>query len=414
MKYLFIVLDGAGDKDYKELKNQSPLGFAETPNMDKLCAESKLGTVEVIGKNIAPESDSAVLSLLGYDVKKYYPGRGIIESIGAGMKIKKDSIYFRANFATINDQGELTDTRANRIGDEKAEKLAEAVNELKIKGVKIEFRHTKEHRGVLRITGKGLSPDVTGNHNGYEELENSKIYRARILNLPEKMKNFKPRKNTVSAERTAMLLKTFTKMVQEKLKNHPVNKGRKYPANTLLLRGAGAGKPSIPSMKKMTGLKWAALVEMPVEEGICELAKIGIIRIKTNSTTETIKSAKEYAEKTIKNLKNFDALYVHIKGPDIPAHDGDLRKKTRIIEMIDKEFFKKIMEQVDFCKTSVLVTADHSTECTSKSHTARPTPLMICRPGVKSDGFNKFSEDNCEKGSVGLMQGKNVMKKLLK
>lgn len=413
MKYLYIVLDGAGDKTYKELKNKSPLEYAKTPILDMLASKSKLGRVVVVGKDIAPESDSAVLSLLGYDVKKYYPGRGVIESIGAGWKIQKNSIYFRANFATINDKFELLDIRADRIQGKYAKKLTKAINSIKIRGARFELKHTVGYRGVLKVTAKGLSDNITGNHNGYEEIKGLKIHKALPMNnLPVKLKLFKPRDNTIESKKTAMLMQLYVKLVYDVLKNHSVNKKRKIPANMLLLRGPGNKAPKLPSMKSKTKLNWAALVEMPVEEGICKIAKMGIIFVGKESDSVIVKT-KKYLKAVVKNIKKYDALYIHIKGPDLPSHDGDLKEKIRVFEIIDKEFFKPLLKKIDLNKTIIAVTADHTTECGAKAHTARPTPLLIYKPNKKSDNFKIFSEKNCKKGSLKIIKGKEIIKKLV-
>ena len=409
MKYLYIVLDGAGDRTYKELDNKSPLDYAHTPNLDFLASKSCLARVEVVGKNIAPESDSAVLSLLGYDVKKYYPGRGVIEAIGAGMKITKNSIYFRANFATINDKWELVDIRAGRICGKESRKFVKDINKIRVRGAKFEFKQTYGYRGVLKVTAKDLSHNITGNHNGYQEIKGMKIHRALPMNnLPVKLKTFKPRDNSIQAKKTSMLMKLYVKLLYNVLKNHPVNKKRRIPANMLLLRGAGAGLPKLESMKKRTGLNWAALVEAPVEEGICRLTGMGLIYVGKESDSNTVKT-KKYLKAALNNMRKYDALYIHIKGPDLPGHDGELKEKIKIFEIIDTNFFKPLLKNIDLNNTTIIVTADHSTECGLKAHTQRPTPLLLYKPGKKSDGLTSFSEKNCSKGSIGTIQGKKVV-----
>lgn len=413
MKYLFIVLDGAGDRIYKQLKNKSPLEYANTPNLDYVASKSKLGRVEVVGKNIPPESDSAVLSLLGYDVKEYYPGRGVIEAIGTGWEVKSKNLYWRANFATINNKWELEDIRAGRIKGKLAKELSKAIKKVEIKGASFEFKHTVGYRGVLKVKGENLSDNVTGNHNGYKEIKGMKIHKAMPTNnLPVKLKTFKPRDKTLNSKKTAMLMKLYIKLIHDVLKKQTINKKRRLPANMLLLRGAGNKLKKLETMKSKTGLDWAALVEMPVEEGICKLTNMGVIFVGKETDTNKQK-AKKYYKATIKNLKKHDALYIHIKGPDLPGHDGDLKQKIETIELIDEYYIKPLLEKIDLEDTSIIVTADHSTECGLKAHTARPTPLLIYKPGRKSDNFKKFSESNCSKGSLGILKGKNLMKKFI-
>ncbi|MBN1923825.1 MAG: 2,3-bisphosphoglycerate-independent phosphoglycerate mutase [Nanoarchaeota archaeon] len=409
MKYLYIVLDGAGDREYKELKNQSPLEYAKTPFLDKLASVSKLGRVNVIDSKIAPESDAAVMSLLGYDVKTTdYPGRGVIESIGAGWKIRKDSIYFRANFATVNEDWDVLDSRAGRIGPELAKKLVKALSKIRIKGARIEVKHTAGHRAVVRVTGKNLSDNVTGNNNFYKEIPKTRLYNAVQITLPVKLKSFKPRDKSIEAKNTALLMELYVKLAYDVLSNHPINKNRKLPANMLILRGPGSSAHKIKTMKQKTGLDWAGLVEMPVEEGICKLTSMKSVFVGSEKDSVKEKAAKYY-KAALKALKKNTAVYIHIKGPDLPSHDGDLREKVRVFEEIDSAFFKPLLKNIRLKNTSIIVTADHSTECASRAHTALPTPLLLYKPGQKTDGMKKFSEKNCKKGSIGLIKGKEII-----
>ncbi|VVB74366.1 2,3-bisphosphoglycerate-independent phosphoglycerate mutase [Candidatus Tiddalikarchaeum anstoanum] len=411
MKYLYIVLDGATDADYKELDNKSPLGYANMKSLNSLASKSQLGRVEVVGKDIPPESDSAVMSLLGYDIKKYYPGRGIIEALGAGFK-PDGSIFFRANYATINDKWDLIDTRAGRVSTDEAKKFSEDIKKIVIEGVEFEFKHTIGHRGIVKIKGKDLSDNVTGNHNGYKEILGLKVSEALMLKLPKKLKDFEARDNSPNTKRTADLLNKYAKKLYEILSKNQLNNGRTLPVNMLLLRGASSTFTKLPSMKSMTGLNWAALVEMPVEEGICQLADIKTIFVGKETDTIPLK-CREYYEATINNIGKYDALYVHIKGADIPGHDGKLMEKVKVLKTIDKEFFTPLFKKIDLNNTFIAVTSDHSTECAKESHTARPTALLVYTPGIKSDNISVFDENHASKGSIGTIKGTEVIKKFI-
>lgn len=413
MKYLYIVLDGAGDSTYTELGDKSPLGYSKMPFLNSITLKSKLGSVEVVGKNIPPESDSAVLSLLGYDIKKFYPGRGVIEALGAGIKMEKDTIYFRANFATIDENWCLLDTRAGRITGELNKKLSNSISKIVIDGVIFTFISTVGHRGIVCMKGRGLSDNVTGNHNGYSEIKGLKIGEALMIKLPMKLKQFSPRDSTNAAKRSAELLNKYVKRVHELLQNNPLNKGLNLPANMLLLRGASKAFKPLISMKHLTKLDWAALIEMPVEEGICKLAGIKTILVGKESDSLIVKTRK-YAALTLANIKKYDALYIHLKGPDIPSHDGRLLDKIKTLELIDQEFFKPVFEKLDLSNTSIIVTSDHSTECRIKAHSSRPTPLLVYSPIKKGDNLMPFDETTCKVGSLGLIKGKDVIKKLIK
>lgn len=114
MKLFFIVIDGMGDRPIKELGNKTPLEFAETPNMDFLAKNGKTGLMYTVGKGIAPESDVAVISILGYDPHKYHTDRGIFEAIGIGLRVKDGDLALRCNFATVDNDKQIIDRRVGR------------------------------------------------------------------------------------------------------------------------------------------------------------------------------------------------------------------------------------------------------------------------------------------------------------
>ena len=155
MKLIYVVIDGLGDLPIKELKNETPLGAADTPNMDSLAKNGKTGLMYTVGKGIAPESDVGVISILGYDPFKYATGRGVLEAVGAGMSIKDGDLALRCNFATLGHGTEIIDRRAGRdLTSKEAEALSEAVNKkvrLEASPVSFKLRSTIGHRAVLVI-----------------------------------------------------------------------------------------------------------------------------------------------------------------------------------------------------------------------------------------------------------------------
>ncbi len=155
-KILYIILDGVGDRPIPELGNKTPLEAANTPNMDALAKKGKQGLMYTVGKNIAPESDVAVICLLGYDAHKYYTGRGPLESFAEELDIKDGDAAFRVNFATIDDKGTIIDRRVGRnLSTEEAASLSEEINKkVKLKDADFIFKNTIGHRGVLVIKSK--------------------------------------------------------------------------------------------------------------------------------------------------------------------------------------------------------------------------------------------------------------------
>ena len=210
MKSLIMIIDGMADRPIPELGNKTPLEVAETPNMDKLAENGINGIMDPIKPGIRVGSDTAHLSILGYDPYKVYTGRGPFEAAGVGVEVKPGDIAFRCNFATQDENGIITDRRAGRIR-EKTEKIAETINSMKIEGfedTKIIFKESTGHRAVLVLRGENLS---------------DKISDADPKREGKPPKKVKPLEDTPAAKKTAKLLNKLVEKSHQILKNHPVN-----------------------------------------------------------------------------------------------------------------------------------------------------------------------------------------------
>ncbi|MCK5628743.1 phosphoglycerate mutase, partial [Candidatus Bathyarchaeota archaeon] len=161
MKLIYVVLDGLGDKPSKEWMNRTPLEEAKTPNMDFLARKGKSGLMYTIRKGVAPESDAAIISLLGYDAFKYSTGRGVLEAIGSGLEVNDGDLSLRCNFATLGSNKKIVDRRVGRdLSTKEATELSKAINEevkLESHPAQLEFKNTIGHRCVVTFKIKGYS-----------------------------------------------------------------------------------------------------------------------------------------------------------------------------------------------------------------------------------------------------------------
>ncbi len=411
-KLLYILLDGVGDRPHPDLNNLTPLEAAKTPNLDKLAGMSKSGLVYTVGKGIAPESDIAVFCMLGYEFEeKGYMGRGVVEAIGAGMDFKDGDLALRANFATVDEELNVIDRRAGRdIKDEEAKELIKAVNErVKIEGVEIYAIHTVAHRAVVRFRREGgLSANISNTDPAYK-----RIGGMGVVKVAGKMKVEKalPLDDNPKSKISAEIVNEFTRQVFEVLKDHPVNKRRiekgKLPANILLMRDASDTLPKLPTMSEKYGLSFAIIADMPVELGIGRI--VGMEAIKSKA----IDDYRDKVDIVRRALEDHDAVYVHIKGPDEPGHDGRAILKKEVIERIDKEFFKPLINEVWSEEVLVVVSSDHATPCALKAHSDDPVPVIYSASWIKSDGTSRFTEREAERGSIGTIRGVDVLKKAI-
>ena len=409
MKLIYIVIDGLGDLPINELNGETPLGFAETPNLDELAGRGKLGLMYTVGKGIAPESDVAVISILGYDPSKYHVGRGPLEAFGAGLDMKDGDLALRCNFATLGANRRIIDRRVGRsLTTEEAAELSKAINrEVKLESfpAEFEFKNTLGHRAVLVIKSKDvpLSAEISNTDPAYERVEGMGVARAEFEMV---LKEAVPLEDTEGARRAAALVNEFTEKSHEVLDGHEINRRReaegKLKANVILSRDAGNKVPKFFNINERYGVRFACLADMPVERGISRLAGMHLIDLPPPTKDVRADSAIRI-RKLMENYSSHDCFYIHIKGPDEPGHDGDYRRKVEIIEQIDRFFFGALLSRIDLKENLICVTADHSTPCILKAHSDDPVPLLIAGGKVKPDGIKRFSEEACKKGSLGVI-----------
>jgi len=421
-KILYIVLDGLGDLPIKELNNKTPLEAAFSPNLDRLTQNGKVGLVYPVDKGVAPESDIAVISLLGYEAHKYYTGRGPLECFAEGLTVEKGNLALRVNFATVSDDGKtILDRRVGRnLTTQEAELLSKEINtKVKLTDATFEFKNTIGHRGVLVIRGMRcrLSGWITNTDPAYEREGVFGVAKEKFTNSLQEAKPMPGYENSSEAKASANLLNEFTQKSHQVLNDSAVNKKRilenKLPANIILSRDAGDSLPEFPPIKELYQLNFGSFVQMPVEKGIALLTGMEIIEV-PETTGHFDVDYPVWAKIALDSIKKYDGIYVHIKGPDEPAHDGDFQKKKEIIEAIDKFFFGPLLAKLELQNTLIAVTSDHSTVCAIKAHSADPVPLLITGGNILPDGSLSFSEKTAKLGSLGEIKGSQIMPLLVK
>ncbi|MEB3851627.1 MAG: alkaline phosphatase family protein [Desulfurococcales archaeon] len=406
LKLAYIVLDGAADGPAPK----RALDEAETPHLDRLAATSLCFGVYTIAPGVAPESDAAVLSLLGYDPHKYYTGRGPLEAVGAGIPFRDGQVAFRANFATVDPRSmRIIDRRAGRsVTSVEARMLAEALDGMELAGgeARALFRATIGHRAVLVLSHRSsrLSASVSNSDPAYKRVG---AISVALRDYEPYIAKVEPLDDTPEARLTAELANEFTRRAIEILDSHPVNEDRRrrglLPANAVLLRDAGDRLPPVEPFRERFGLDMASIVEMVVERGIARVLGLHDIPVEVEGRSRRDILVEE-AEKAAQALERFDGVYVHLKGPDEPGHDGDFEAKKEAIEDIDRHFFSRLLDLVDPTNILFIVTSDHATPWSLKAHSGDPVPLMFSNPRIGS-GIQGFGETGCLASARKVLEG---------
>jgi 2,3-bisphosphoglycerate-independent phosphoglycerate mutase len=422
LKLIYIAIDGMGDLPIAELGNRTPLEAAKTPNLDFLANNGKTGLMYTVRRGVAPESDVAVISLLGYDPFKYSTGRGIIEAVGAGFDVKDGDLALRCNFATLGKGKAIIDRRVKRtLTTEEATELTEAANnEITLDSCPstFKFQNTLGHRAVLVLKSKHkekcLSSKITNSDPAYTYVNGIGVATP---NVEMVLKKSFPLDDTEEARNSANLVNEFIEKTHKLWENHAVNKKRaaegKLKANCVLTRDAGSELPKFFNINERYNVDFAALADMQAERGIAHLAGMQATLLPPPSG-DLEKDCEVRVKKLLEVLPNHDCFYIHLKGPDEPGHDGNCYRKTEIITAIDQHFFGRLLKEISLKEHVFCVTSDHATPCGLKVHSDTPVPLLISGGKVTGESVGNFSERSCENGSLGVLErGCELMPKLM-
>ena len=399
MKAVLIIADGLAGRP-RDVNGKTCLEAARTPNLDELARRGAIGLVDPIAPGIRPGSDTAHLSLLGYDPYKVYAGRGVFECLGIGMSVQSGDVCFRANFATVTPDKDgfiVEDRRAGRISSGQHE-LAEALSAISLErsaGVEFEFRASTQHRGALLLRGKQLSPFVTDN-DPHES--GKKVIAFQPL----------PGHNDEAARRTATAMNELVTRSYEVLHDHRVNQQRQRagerPANYILARGASI-LPYLDPIEMIYGVRGAVIAGGALYCGIA--LACGMERIDAPGTTGGLDTDLASKAKTVlETLGRLDYVFLHVKGTDNAAHDHDAKAKTAFIERIDAELVGPLMEGIDWERTHLAFTGDHTTPIDYGDHTAEPVPVLFVGPNVRQDSTIAFGEREASRGGLCRFSGR--------
>jgi len=379
-KILLVVLDGVGGLPL-EPGGPTELEAAQTPNLDRLAAESALGLLTPVHPGLAPGSGPGHLALFGYDPFRYVVGRGALSALGLGADFREGDVALRGNFATLDAEGKVVDRRAGRPSTEENQRVIAKLKEAipRIEDVEIHFYTESEHRFLVILRGEGLGDGVTDTDPqkaGLPPLE------ARPLDE--------------ASRKTAHILNLLAERIRAVLRDEP-------RLNGALFRRASQ-KPRFPSFQEVYSLRAAAVASYPMYKGLAALVGMEVLPVEGEGDAHEgkLKALRE-------NWDRYEFFYLHFKKTDAKGEDGDFLGKVREIERFDA-FLPELLA----LKPEVLaLTGDHSTPAALKAHSWHPVPLLLKAPYLRRDEAGRFTEAEALKGSLGHLRGVELMPLLL-
>lgn len=394
MKYVIVLGDGMADEPIESLGGKTPLEYADTPVMDAISKKSELGMVHTIPEGMKPGSDTANLSVMGYDPKKYYSGRSPLEALSIGVPMKDTDIALRCNIVTLSEeegpfwQRTIIDHSSSEISTEECAVLLEEVAK-QLANEEFQFYVGTSYRHCL-IWDKGQVVDLTQPHDV----------------LGQVIEAYKPE------------TEVFAKMMElsyDILVNHPINIERKKkglnPANCCWFWGAGT-KPMLSSFEEKTGKKGVMISAVDLLKGIGVGAGMKVVEIEgATGGLETNYAGKVEAALNALLKDDLDFAYIHVEAPDEMGHQGSVERKVKAIEFLDGKVLGPVVDGLtkageDF---RLLVLPDHPTPIRLRTHTAQDVPFMLYDSTAPRNESWNYNEKEARDTFVRVAQGHTLI-----
>lgn len=360
MKYVILIGDGMSDEPIEELGNKTPLQAAKTPNMDKLVQKGSIGLVRTVPEGFPPGSDVAILSVLGYDPKKYYTGRSPLEAASIGVNLGPHDLSLRCNLVTLAERDVkiyMDDFSADHISTDEAKEIIRDIDkELGENGIRFYPGMSYRHLMVW--------------HGGPDGLETTPPHDISGKEINDYLPKGKGSDKLVQLMNSSQML----------LKGHPVNVKREEeghkPANSIWLWGQGR-KPDMPTLKERFGIKGSIISAVDLVKGVGIYGGLNVVNV-PGATGYIDTNYKGKAEYALKELEKGDFVCVHVEAPDEAGHAGNLKDKIRAIEEFDENVVGTVLKGLErFKEFRLLVLPDHPTPIAKKTHTRDPVPFVI-------------------------------------
>ncbi|MFI3253063.1 MAG: alkaline phosphatase family protein [Eubacteriales bacterium] len=391
MKYILVIGDGMADNAVDLLGDKTPLEYTKIPNIDALAEKGTVGWVKNCPEGLPAGSDTAILSIMGYDPNVYFTGRAPLEAAASDILLQEGNIAYRCNLVSLEDkdapmsQKKILSHCAGSIEGEDALKVLDILlsnpkftEEAKKQGVTIHpapsFRH-------MTVQEKG---SVEG-----------AVYTPPHDHLGEVCGEYLPKGNE-----TAENLLRLMEIAHEILNEHPFNMERREkilaPANGIWFWAEGTAVTLSPFREKF-GKTGAMISAVPLCHGIAKLVglKAPIVPGATGEL-ETNYEGKVFMAMNL--LEDHDFVAIHIEAPDECTHAGDLEGKIEAIRRIDQQVIAPIVQKMDGKDFRLLLISDHKTLIATRGHDADYVPYLIYDSRVDSKKGLPYSETAGEKG----------------
>lgn len=398
MKYVVILGDGMADEPIESLDGKTPLDYAKTPCMDRMACQGTMGMVQNVPEGMAPGSDVANLSVLGYDPRRCYSGRSPLEALSVGVSMEPEDVIFRCNLVTLTEQEPyeekiILDHSSGEISTEDADILMDTI------------RQAFDSENISFYTGTSYRHIMVWKHGKVVPLEPPHDHLGTVIGpwLPQEQK-----------------LKEMMEKSFPILNTHPLNLQRalqgKNKANSLWFWGAGT-KPSLQNFREKTGLKGAMISAVDLLKGIAVGAGMEVYRVPgATGSIDTNYEGKAAAAARALLEDGCDFVYVHVEAPDEMGHQGLISEKVRSIEDLDSRLIAPLKKALDDSgeEYRMLILPDHPTPIRLRTHTGDPVPYLLFDSTRQEKKIAKFTEEEAAQTGNFQPEGFRLLDQLIR
>jgi len=397
MKYIVLVGDGMGDRPIEDLSGKTVLEAAKIPNMNFIAEKGKVGLTNMIPARMPPASDVANLSILGYNPKKYYTGRGPLEAANMGIDLKDNEVAFRCNLVTISDD-KMADYSAGHISNEEAKSIIEELSS-KLGSEDIKFYPGISYRHLVVFKCKDKEEQegfVKTKCSPPHDIAGKAIHRFLPAMTPQ-----------------AEVLKRLMDESKKILFDHEVNRVRldlkENPANMIWLWGQGV-KPFMPKFSKLYHVEGSIISAVDLIKGIGRIIGLNVVDV-PGATGYYDTNYLGKAEYAIDSLKDKDFVFVHVEAPDEAGHNGDLREKIKAVEKFDKFVVGTILDHFKSGKEEfrILLLSDHATPIALKTHSRDYVCFAMYGTDIEQGAIKHFNEKEARLSKFRIDKGHELM-----
>jgi len=394
MKFVIVVAAGMADEPQEQLGGATPLEAAQTPNLDALAADGRVGQVQTAPADGGPDPGWAMLSVLGYDPRIHFSGTGVLDAAAAGIELAPEEWAFRCDFVSLRERT-VVDLTAGRISAAETALLLDSLSKCFDPG-QVRFAGGVGRCGTMIV--RPVGPFHVSCRPPWE------VTRRRI-------------DECMPAGEGGDQLRQVIERSIEAFSDHEINRIRldlgENPASVVWPWGGGR-RHDMPSFDSVFHLGGAAVCEANHVRGLAQSIGWRLVQVQSASGGFAADCAARAAA-ALAAAEDADVVLVHVEESAEASLMGDVMRKVLCIEDIDARLIAPLRDWVAQSEERrLLVLADAALHAASQCYGKEPVPFLMSRQNVASARPFAFTEKGAQQSGLLVSEGHHLMSYFLR